>query len=446
MPTQSDGNLGADGAQATRASLVISPIDARRTPLGVGDSFVLIVPMLQFIQFHSVGTLFATDLILLAALPVVLARGMNRLRNRQVATILMIGIAWFFAQVVTDILRDSPPEDYLRGWSKIGLTVTHFTVIWILLRNSARRFVLYGVGVCIGGALSSLIFPNEFQATDLWKFGLALPTTLAVVLVASWLSLGRRKSLVLFALIGMSGVNLFMNLRSLGLICLVAAGYSYFCMQAGEKRRTLGELQIPIIATAVLLSVFGFQKAYEYSIECGWLGSAALDKYSTQQAGEGGVLLGGRSEILSSAKAIMDSPVIGHGSWAKDPEYAALMRERMVELGYKDKFDSRDDLIPTHSHLFGAWVEAGIVGALFWLWILKLVVTALWRATGSEPLLPVFAFMAFLLCWDILFSPYGAERRFLTTYFIAGIVLLLSFSRDAMFVKAGVMNHMPLDL
>lgn len=426
----------AAAMQAIRAPRVIPAVAARRRPFSIGDVFTLVVPALQFAQFHAIGILFASDLLLLAALPLVLMRSVWRLRQRQIAIILMLGLAWLFAQVLTDVIRGSQPADYLRGWSKIGLTITHFAVIWILLRNSVRRFVLYGIGVCVGGALVCVTSSNPAVIGNPWKFGFSLPVTLVVILVASWLSKGRRKSLVLFALAGMACVNLILDFRSLGLICLVTGVYSYFRTRPQGQRARLGKLQVALIASAVLLSGWGFQQAYEHAAVSGWLGSKALSKYEEQHAGKGGVLLGGRSEILSSGQAILDSPIIGHGSWARDPKYKAIMRERMGELGYKEGYDDGDDLIPTHSFIFGAWVEAGIVGAFFWFWILKLVASTILRASGREPLLPVFAFIAFLLCWDILFSPYGADRRFVATYFISAILIFRSLTARMNAAKA----------
>lgn len=423
-------------SQSMRMQFVMQTVTKRRGLLGIGDCFTLLAPMLQFVQFHIVGVLFASDLLLLAAVPLVLARSLRRLRQKQIATILLLALGWLIAQVLTDIYRGSQPEDYLRGWSKIILTITHFAVICALMRNSVRRFVLYGVGLCVGGALASVVSPSELTLTDPWKFGLALPTTLSVLLAANWLS-RRRHKLTLLALLAMSGVNLFMGLRSLGLICMVSAGFSYFRIRTARQKQP-GKLRLAIAGSSILLSILAFQGIYAHSVEAGWLGRDAQSKYEFQQSGEGGTMLGGRSEILSSAQAIIDSPILGHGSWPRDPKYAAIMREQKAELGYKLGHDKGDDLIPTHSHIFGAWVEAGVVGAFFWFWILKLTSSTLLRATGAEPLLPIFVFIAFSLCWDILFSPYSAERRFLITYFIAGMVLLRSLTNNIRFARAGV--------
>jgi len=420
----SSGSAGILPSRQTATSVHGS---RKSTFLNLGDFLVLCVPLLQCLQVHAVGVLFGTDLLLLAALPFVLATRMNRLRNRQIAIVLLLGLAWLIAQICTDVIRGSRPEDYLRGWSKIGLTVTHLAVVWAVLRSSTRRFALYGIGLCGGGALSCLITPNEFSLIDPWKFGLAIPVTLLVIFSVSSLSGGRNRPIVLIALFAMSGVNLYLNLRSVGMICLVTGVYCYFQTQAQTARLRLGWTKMVVTAGAVLLSVWGFQQLYTYAVTSGHLGQDAQAKYEFQEQGEGGVLLGGRSEILASAQAIIDSPIIGHGSWARNAEYAAIGRERFAELGYKVGHHDEDDLIPTHSHVFGAWVESGVIGAIFWLWILKLTVGTILRVKGNEPLLPVFAFIAFLLCWDILFSPYGADRRFMATYFIAVIVWVRSF-------------------
>ena len=42
---------------------------------------------------------------------------------------------------------------------------------------------------------------------------------------------------------------------------------------------------------------------------------------------------------------------------------------RIVEHEQAGEKRAEDDLIPSHSHLFGAWVEGGIGAALLWAWI-----------------------------------------------------------------------------
>ncbi len=395
------------------------------------DIFILLVPIMQFVRIQSIGVLFGTDLMLLAALPVLLARRLRLLKQKQVFLILMLGLAWFGSQVVTDLVRESVASDYMRGWSKIIFTVAHFATIWMLIGNSIRRFVIYGVGASIGGALACIFTPTPYQVAEPWKFGLALPVTLSVVLLATWMS-NTRRPLGPLALAFMSFVNLFMNLRSLGLLCLMAAVHSYALMYLRVKARRIKKTQMLALACVVIFSILGFEQFYVYAADNGWLGRQAQMKLAAQGGGGANLILGGRSEILASGAAILDSPILGHGSWPRDPQYAAILAERKAELGFKRDPQSTSDLIPTHSHILGAWVEAGILGAVFWIWVLKLTASTLIRATGEEPILPVFSLMGFSLMWDLLFSPYGAERRFMTTYLMVGIILFAQLSRQTL--------------
>ena len=99
------------------------------------------------------------------------------------------------------------------------------------------------------------------------------------------------------------------------------------------------------------------------------------------------------------------------------------MLEKMLAYDYEAVDDGDTNLIPTHSYLFGAWVEAGIVGAVFWLWVLLLPVKLLITMRQFNSSLRIFlGFVAFSLIWDILFSPLGAEGRVYAPY---NIVLLM---------------------
>src|SRR5271157_3276188 len=89
--------------------------------LSLGDLFSFVAPLVQFVQFQGMGVLLASDLVMLAALPVAILRHPERLKQKPVPTILALGAVWLLAQVVTDTVRNSAPEDYLRGWTKISL-------------------------------------------------------------------------------------------------------------------------------------------------------------------------------------------------------------------------------------------------------------------------------------------------------------------------------------
>ncbi|MCW1843764.1 hypothetical protein [Prosthecomicrobium hirschii] len=96
------------------------------------------------------------------------------------------------------------------------------------------------------------------------------------------------------------------------------------------------------------------------------MGQNAQVKYDRQANSDLGLLLGGRNELLCLLDGIMDSPIIGYGSFARDSHYAGLRFIRLQQAGITTSQDIGSDRIPTHSFLFGAWIDARIVGAAFW--------------------------------------------------------------------------------
>ena len=160
---------------------------------------------------------------------------------------------------------------------------------------------------------------------------------------------------------------------------------------------------------------FSASVIYSGLASSGFLGAEARDKYQVQSQNDLGLLFGGRNEMLTSIKAVEDSPIIGHGSWAQDRSY--VMYEVMSLRSHGMPSNSSDfvsDLIPSHSYLMGAWVEGGLAGAVFWSYCLILCIYALFSLlVVDSAVVPFVAFSLVDFVWNILFSPFGAEVRFL---------------------------------
>jgi hypothetical protein len=394
--------------------------------ISVGDIFCLVMPLLQVVRFDIVGEMCASDFLVMAALPVALARHPERLRQKPMPTILLLGILWLAAQILSDVIRASAPQDFLRGWSKICLLLANLLVVWLVACRSQRRFLLYCTGLTIGSILAFFAFPSGDAALAPWKFALGIPAT---VLALMWVpKLIRRPYLgILISVLALAAVDSFEDCRSLAVITFISAVYSVQQMATAGRRKERSILQMALLGISVGLALWGFTAIYSHYAEQGMFGEYAQRKLALQQGGTGGLLLGGRSEILGSGQAIMDSPVLGHGSWARDPKYSDIQAQKRAEMGYKDVDGHgarRDDLIPTHSYIFGAWVDAGIAGAIFWSYIIWFTSVTLLKVSGAEPLLPVFAFGGFLLLWDIFFSPLGMPTRFVSPFFMAAMIAL----------------------
>ena len=405
------------------------------------DIVLFLIPCLQFIQMKLIGVLSGSDLLFIAVFLYLGFRGEIRIGTPIAKRFMVLCSLWLVSQIVTDVVRHSAFVDYARGWSDIGMTLVNFAVLCTLLYGRWRRIVLYGWGMVAGGLLDYITVRNDPTFAEYpWKFIFSYPVTMAVFLIASRKDCRGHWPIILSALIGI--VNLGLGFRSEGGFCLAAALYLLVARSLQRKYAGSDRLKVrtvAVIAASLIVGVLGVFWAYGYAARTGILGEDARAKYERQSSGKYGVLLGGRSELLSSIPAIYDSPILGHGSWARDLKYLIIRRQAMALLGYRNYEDTPNQdivsgIIQTHSYFFGAWVDAGILGAFFWAWVWVMVLKVLMRVYPPKFVMPAMVpWMAFELLWAILFSPYGSVVRIIAPYYI---VIFMGYRALAQFSAA----------
>lgn len=377
------------------------------TPL---DFWAFVLPAISFVQVTIVGQLIVTEILLFAMLPW-LWSARDRLPLPRWFAVLWAG--WLLGQIVTDFVVGSAFEDFARGWAAIVFTLTDFAAILILV-STPRRARLFVLGLALGGVFGYFFVPNLYAAGDPWKWAFAGPAGLALAAGLSGSTGARRPWLTVAAFAAFGVLNLYLGFRSLGGVSLMTAGYLILSAIVGRRpvapKRTV--LRAAFGLAFVAIATVGTLKLYDAAASAGLLGADARDKYESQ-SGEFGVLLGGRSEILVATQAAIDSPIFGHGSWAKDFTYVDLLADRRSSLGYEVGAGPSDvGLIPAHSYLMGSWVWAGFLGGVFWL---AVVLIAVWLLTHlytvHVELAALLVFSTMLLLWDIAFSPYGSGAR-----------------------------------
>lgn len=401
--------------------------------LGVMDGLALLIPFTRFLEFHIIGNLYAPDLELLLLFPFLILRDGRLLSRGLPKVLLVLGFLWLLSQMVTDLLRHTSFADYSRGWANITIALIGFCSLYLILRGKPRRIILFAVGMAIGGVISYFVNPDGYAQAYAWKFGYGLPVTWLIVLFAVYIM--NRKPGRRFWPAGImavaAAVNILMGYRSVAGACFLAAVYllmQIFWGRAAIARTRLRPRYLVLICVVVIIAGWGTLRLYGYAAGSGLLGPNARNEYERQSGGEYGLLIGGRSEILVSGRAIIHSPIIGYGSWGKNCHYSSLLGTVERRLGYAVNGEGgieRECVIPSHSYLFGQWVDAGLLGAMFWLWVLMLpirVITGLYLTT--ERLTPLIAFIAFIFIWDIFFSPFNGEQRYIAMYYI---VVMLAY-------------------
>ena len=415
-----------------------------------GDVVVFCLPLVQCLQFHTIGNLLGSDILFVLAFLCLLMRRKIRLSSPLAKRCVLLILLWLAAQVVTDIVRRSAFEDYARGWSKILLTLIAFTVLYPLLYGRRRRILLYGWGLALGAALLFWFNPDRLGEDHPWKFGISYPITLAVFLWISRRSSRTVEAVLLAVLIGL--LNVYLNARSRGGFCLATAAY----LVAGSLWRRRGSppvhvhlKTILVSATAMILAGLLVISAYEYAAGAGLLGNEARRKYEAQASGKFGILLGGRSDLLGAFAAVYDSPLLGHGSWARDPRYVLLDLQAMAQFGYENTEDMENELvsngfrIPAHSFLLEGWVESGLAGAVFWGWVFLVGLGALLRFRPARlEFSPIAAFGVCSLLWDIAFTSYGSQYRLIAPYYI--VILMTGVPSAPRAIPATLANGLNL--
>lgn len=418
-PTTVKEDSGGSGSRRIHASQALRLLmRSRETAL---DIWAFALPAVSFLEVTIIGRLMVTEIVLLVMLP-----WLWSLPDRPALPrwFLVLWAGWLVSQVVTDLVVGSAFTDYARGWAAIAFTLTNFAAIFFLV-TTPKRARLFAIGLAVGGLLGLVFVPHPYVALDPWKWGLAGPIAL---LTAASLSgrFGERWPWVTVAVfVALGGLNVALGYRSLGGVCLVAAGYLTLSALAGRPPSAARQSTLRAALGLVFLGTAGLGVLGGYSAAAagGFLGPEAQAKYETQ-SGPLGPLLGGRAEALVSSQAILDSPILGHGSWARDPRYAELLIERQEALGYDVTEEYvGTELIPAHSYLMGAWVRAGALGGLFWLAVGAVAVWLLANLYSVRTqLAPLLVLAAVLLLWDIAFSPYGFGARITAAY---GLTLCL---------------------
>jgi len=396
----------------------------RQAPFNPGDLLIMSIPALNAVSINLFGQLYGSDLISLLLLPwLMLLRG-KRLLDPFPRMILLLGIVWFLGQILTDNIRGTNFDDYSRRWANIFFFLTNFSTIYLLLIVARRRLVFFAIGIAIGILAGGMISPNLYEAGQPWKFGYGVSLLWFAPLLGVY-AMSRKtgdRSMAAAIMVFAGLFYVIMGSRSLGGVCVMAGALLIGQgVVARGGNRLASQYGLPFAIVGILMSGLLPLQLWSFAAGSGILGEYQKQKYEVV-AGSGliGIIAGGRSEAFTSTRAIADSPIIGHGSWARDRQYMidAIARSRAAGIQPLGNAEF-NDLIPTHSHLFGSWVEGGIGGGIFWIFVMALAMRALMALLSSrDSYSPLLAVSLLLLAWDILFSPFSGDRRCITPFLI----------------------------
>lgn len=405
--------------------------------MGALDVLSFALPLGLATELTIGGRIFLTELIVLCAAIVVVAQWPKLSGDRNVRLVFWLTMVWLGAQVATDLLRHAAFEDWSRGWARIVFFGLNFLTIVLLVDGQERRFVLMTLGVVGSYVIRFFINPPPLAGVfEWWKLFWVLPAGLLLALAVCWCRRIFWQSTVLIGAILLNWVLYGRAMGGLFFITFVLVLVRFWLLRNQNAQLVLScRVRFMVLAVMACFALVILPSYSSLSLR-GAFGDLERERTLRQvQAGQQylgggivghtlGLLVGGRNEMIVSSRAILDSPIIGHGSWAKNVEYidlfAALGGMDIDTYRLQAAYLFEAGLIPTHSHILGAWVEAGLGGAIFWGAAMWLFYRAMLGALAiRSPLAPFFLSVAVLQLWDIVFSPFGAERRFTEALFFA---------------------------
>ena len=374
------------------------------------DKFVLLIGLFTFVKIRLVGIISISELLLLSMY--VFYPSIRFVENKYVKRLFVFAAIWFVGSFISNIYNDSTQVNLIKGVTFILLFIVIIPPIYNLFSDKPARILLFFVGSGLSYYFSPYYNPDEEIAerlmSDVYLYYryLALVNALGFCLYY----IGYRKLGVLicysFAVFGLFNMarNPFL-IGSLAVLLLLACrniigNYDDMIFQYKSK--------IPKIFLTIFIALVSVNFIYETLALNGSLGEDAKKKYMVQSA-HGGVLEGGRGETFMGIELIKRNPIMGYGSYAKD-KTGSFFSDYYREHGFKNGVVRlKDRLLPSHSHLVGAWMQDGILGGLFWLYVLwmcwKIFISGCFMFERRLLCLLMFQFCSLL--WNIMFSPFG---------------------------------------
>lgn len=379
------------------------------------DIFIFIIGLLSLIKFRILGTFGASELIIFASyffIDYSIARN-----NKQVRQMVLFAIVWLIGVFLSNLVNNTSTEDSLKGAFNVIFLILLFPFGYWALYDKPTRIMFFwaGVGVSsiLGFRFQRMEMMNELSV-DIWQ---VYAFKWIFLFLGGWFYYkGRRKlSYILLMAFGFWTMfhlsrNIFM-LFSLVTAILLYIGkvdnsnfeYKFYRYKQGIARLLL----------VLCVAFIGITSVYESLASNGTLGEIAKGKYERQKNSKIG-LASGRADFLSSLYAISKKPIFGYGSYAKDKN--KLIEEFNDIMGLSSPTGMTTNKlrhVPAHSYMLGAWVNAGLLGFIFWVFILKKIFIYLRYHVLNEPrLLCLNLLLTSSMLWDIFFSPFSDRLSF----------------------------------
>lgn len=356
--------------------------------------------------FNFFGTVYASELVALVSLAIfgarrVLPRTVDARRIIAGFSIVLLGL------LLSDLWNSTPIGDALRGWANPTLAAVNFLFLLALLRRRPDAVLLVLAGISFGNLTSGELQTTGSSAlsANFVKESVVPTLTPAILVLSFYLAKVRNRAAgLLFLSSGL--MYLALGARSAGLVLIIAGTLVFL----GGRLLRYGLPGLVAITAAILpLTYVAFNTYVNYVLSEGGSGNSAWQVAMMKNPFDPAEwIIHGRTDAIVALHAIMDKPLLGHGSWAKD--VTGAYSELGAQLRQVERV-SYSDLIRGHSVILTAAVWGGVTSLLGIMIVFIATIRGIYPLIKSDSALqPIALALTIDFLWNFLFSPFGHIR------------------------------------
>ena len=391
-------------------------------------------PLFLFLLFASygpsvniVGQLRVTEIVLLF-IGVLHIKDMSRSISRNeiffAAMFVFTALCYVFFDVINQGITASTLK---RAGSYILLGAEFLVIAWLISKNRSRMFAAL-LGFCLSFFIVYIFgisIPNNNFHNIPWLVGMGKAMT--IITFISMVCLPRLRYVFISLIIILIIIHIMMGSRHLFLLTSSALFLFIFSEIFGSKTpqkfhfRQLGLIVVLLVGIISLVWV-----SYLSLSAINIVPQNIANKMEHQMNSPYGLISTARPDVAAAVIGVAKKPLTGYGSGVVDRD----IFRNFNKFYYRgdDNIVSKQMLLidqwessPSHSHLFGAWVDAGFLASIAWILVVLFTAKILIQASFYRtPLTPLTLFASLTMLWDVIFSP-GPNR------IEVGLILALLF-------------------
>ncbi|MDF1613097.1 O-antigen ligase family protein [Stygiobacter electus] len=391
----------------------------------IKEIFIFGLGALTWSEINLVGKLYIGEIILAIYAIMFLTSGVYKeYSNKYLKTIFLLWCLYFLSLIISDLYRGSTFLDYSRGWSRAVFLLTNaFGLFYLGAKN--KSYLYYWLSGSIISLWLQYLLMGGYSMNG-WKFGLSTPLIFSILLLVN----SRKNKLVILILALLGIINIILDFRSMAGFCFASLFLYLLSIRYKKYGYFIKDVKVSILAFLMILS---FAYLYNYSQKLVAISADNTEELAQRRQYSDAFRIAG---FYAGAKAIAESPIIGLGSWAKSNSIFAYWAYIQYQAGggwdpstLMDKYTNlpEQNSIQTHSQIIQAWVEAGILGFVFFIYFFIILIKLLIRFLESPIIEKEFIFIVFFSIQNIyalLLSPFAGGSRLLDAM---ALVLLYNF-------------------